>query len=913
VKQLRTKILAGITAGLVVAAGTITVQAASAADNNGNPFQRGPDPTVASLSAPQGGFETESVDVPRGNGFGGGVIYYPKDTSKGKFGAIAFSPGMGTEWRWYAWLGPRLASFGFVVFGTETNTPGDWPGDRATQLLAALDWLTRSSPVKDRVDPNRLAVTGHSAGGAGAQEAALRRPSLKAAIGLAAIGGNLAADKVPTMLIAGQADGAGSPQRNTDAFTTIPGSTPHAYVEIAGAGHGFPAGGSVEMARNMIAWMKLFIDNDTRYAQFLCPDLADKSGISQYLRTCPLTPPGTPANNPAAPNPAAPNPAAPNPAAPNPAPSTDTSRASMSSTGNAGGCRVTYTVAHQWSGGFLGLILISNGGAPMGTWTLSFDFPSSSQRVVQGWGGKLTQRGSTVTVSNASWNGSLAPNTSARIGLVGLRKGDNPVPTNFTLNGASCNGSAPAPGQPSPTSQQSATTTTASAPSPKASTSPVTYPTVAPTTTSAGPGLSVDLGAKTKPATRVGEGFLYGVNQDGTLPSDDYLLPLGITAYRGGGHVSRGWIGDGYRSGSQTKAQVDTVIAQAKRLTRPPYNAQYQVILSDIYGADGGQPGTTRYPCDNGDCSNWITFIDTVVGELEKSGLKFSYDIWNEPDIDIFWKREVNSPQYFQMWDTAVRELRKIVPKAEIVGPSLGFVPQRRPEMWKTWFAHAKTAGTLPDMITSHPLGVVDDPVAVAQALNDDMVAAGITPLPLSANEYQPADRQTAGVTAWYLARFAQSDYVNALRGNWVCCLAPNLTGILTENAGRWTPNGNWWVMRAYADLTGMLVNTSGAVGSTSISAAEDSTKKQAVALIGDSEGRSGTTDVTFRGLASVPWLAGQDSVNVVVQRIPEQAPLAAPQEVLDRKMTITGGTVTVPVTFQAPHDAFAIYLTPAR
>ena len=61
-------------------------------------------------------------------------------------------------------------------------------------------------------------------------------------------------------------------------------------------------------------------------------------------------------------------------------------------------------------------------------------------------------------------------------------------------------------------------------------------------------------------------------------------------------------------------------------------------------------------------------------------------------------------------------------------------------------------------------------------------------------------------MTAWYLARFAQSGYTNAMRGNWVCCLTPNLTGVLTQVNGSWQPNGNWWAMRAYADMTGTLV-----------------------------------------------------------------------------------------------------------
>jgi hypothetical protein len=77
------------------------------------------------------------------------------------------------------------------------------------------------------------------------------------------------------------------------------------------------------------------------------------------------------------------------------------------------------------------------------------------------------------------------------------------------------------------------------------------------------------------------------VSQDGTQPTDQFVAPLGITAFRGGGHASRGWIGDGYTYGSGTRADVNEVIAQAKRLTRSPYHAQYQVILSDQHRRGG--------------------------------------------------------------------------------------------------------------------------------------------------------------------------------------------------------------------------------------------------------------------------------------------------------------------------------------
>ncbi|EFL22191.1 putative ricin-type beta-trefoil lectin domain protein [Streptomyces himastatinicus ATCC 53653] len=424
--------------------------------------------------------------------------------------------------------------------------------------------------------------------------------------------------------------------------------------------------------------------------------------------------------------------------------------------------------------------------------------------------------------------------------------------------------------------------------------------------------LSVNLASTRGPSTGVGEGFLYGISEDGSRPADQFLRPLGINAFRGGGWFSGGWIRDGYQYGSATRADVDSIVAQAKRLTRPPYDAQYQVLVSDIYGANGGQPSNTRYPCDNGDCSNWVSFIDSTVGALRASGLTFSYDIWNEPDISAFWTRGVNSAQYFQMWDTAYREIRRIAPGAQIVGPSFAFTPERNPGQWRTWLAHVKAAGTVPDMIANHNEGDVDDPVTVARALNGALTAAGIGPLPLSSNEYQPADRQTAGVTAWYLARFAQSGYTNAMRGNWVCCVIPNLTGVLTQSGGSWQPTGNWWALRDYADMTGTLVDTSGQVGSTAISAAEDSSAKRAVAVIGDSNGYTGAASVTFDGLSSVPWLANAGGVHVTVHRIPDQAPLSAPQTVYDQNVSTSSGSITVPFTFQGSHDAFAVYLTPA-
>ncbi len=425
--------------------------------------------------------------------------------------------------------------------------------------------------------------------------------------------------------------------------------------------------------------------------------------------------------------------------------------------------------------------------------------------------------------------------------------------------------------------------------------------------------LSVNLGSATGAAASVGEGFLYGMSQDATQPPDQFLLPLGMTALRGGGHAAGGgWIGDGYTYGSSTKADVAEVIAMAKRFSQSPYHAQYQVILSDLYGADGSQPSDTTYPCANGNCANWVTFLDDVVGAVKASGVTVAYDIWNEPDESIFWAPGMNTTQYFEMWNTAVSQLKSLAPGAALLGPSLAADPEQNPGEWQTWLATVKADGTLPSEITNHLEGDGDDPVAVGQAIDGDLAADGISAIPLSANEFLPSDQQTTGQSAWYLARFAQSAYTSAIRGNWQCCLTPNLGGVIVANGnGGWSYTGQWWTFRTYADLTGSLAATSGEAGTTAIAAAEDSTKRRAVAVVGDENGYTGAASVTFSGLSSVPWLANDGNVDVTVYRIPDQSPLNSPQVVLSEIMSTSSGSITVPFTFQAAHDAFAIYLTP--
>jgi hypothetical protein len=427
-----TRALVGIIVlALGILAGAAMTGTANAADN---PFQRGPDPTTTTIAATRGPFATTQTTVAKGNGFGGGVIYYPTDTSQGTFAALAVAPGFGTEWRWYGWLGERLASFGFVVFGIETNTLNDSVDARGTQLLAALDWLQSSnSPVRTRVDANRLAVAGHSAGGGGAFTAALRRPTLLTAIGMApAVPGSLSGIKMPAVLFGGQTDGTVTPSYLANAYATIPSSIERAYIEIANEGHGFPAGGgggnSGVFARTMMLWMKLFMDKDTRYSQFLCPALYSTAGISKYQASCPLDPPGGITPSPSSSTPPVPTTTPPTTTTTPPTTSTTPPTTTTSPPPVSGACQANYRTVGSWPGAYQGEVTVTAGTAAVNGWTVSWP-AGSGPGITQIWSGTLQSGGSAVSVKNAAYNGSLTASASTTFGFIANGAAPNVAPS----------------------------------------------------------------------------------------------------------------------------------------------------------------------------------------------------------------------------------------------------------------------------------------------------------------------------------------------------------------------------------------------------------------------------------------------------------------------------------------------------
>jgi len=103
-----------------------------------------------------------------------------------------------------------------------------------------------------------------------------------------------------------------------------------------------------------------------------------------------------------------------------------------------GTCQVGYTTQSEWAGGFVaGITITDTGTSAISGWTLTFTFPGD-QKITTAWNGTASQSGENVTITNASYNGTIAPGTSTSLGFQGTWNTSDAVPSSFTVNGTAC-------------------------------------------------------------------------------------------------------------------------------------------------------------------------------------------------------------------------------------------------------------------------------------------------------------------------------------------------------------------------------------------------------------------------------------------------------------------------------------------
>jgi triacylglycerol lipase len=252
---------------------------------------------VASLEAAKGPFAIGTATLPSSTDYGNGSkVYYPTDRASGSFGLLVLCPGFVSPAALYTGIAQRIASQGFVVAVVSTKSLLDQPKPRAAQIIAVMNAVlaqnkTQAVAYAGQVDAQRVAFSGHSAGGAGTFYAAATNPQIKALVGLmpGEPGTNFTpftGIRIPTLILTGSIDALANSWANP-YFETLPADVPSAKIELDGIGHlslwtTATQTSQGKIAKYVTAWLKRFVDDDTRYTSFVSTKAADMSAFASH-------------------------------------------------------------------------------------------------------------------------------------------------------------------------------------------------------------------------------------------------------------------------------------------------------------------------------------------------------------------------------------------------------------------------------------------------------------------------------------------------------------------------------------------------------------------------------------------------------------------------------------------------------
>jgi hypothetical protein len=110
----------------------------------------------------------------------------------------------------------------------------------------------------------------------------------------------------------------------------------------------------------------------------------------------------------------------------------------ISSASSGASCHVAYTLNSSWPGGFTAQVVINNTGTTtINGWSLTFTFPGD-EKITSNFNGGFSQTGENATLTNASYNGTIAAGASITDGFQGTWTSSVANPTSFAINGTTC-------------------------------------------------------------------------------------------------------------------------------------------------------------------------------------------------------------------------------------------------------------------------------------------------------------------------------------------------------------------------------------------------------------------------------------------------------------------------------------------
>jgi len=418
--------------------------------------------------------------------------------------------------------------------------------------------------------------------------------------------------------------------------------------------------------------------------------------------------------------------------------------------------------------------------------------------------------------------------------------------------------------------------------------------------------MTIDMGLFGGAPTYRASGFIYGLSQDATRPTQTLLSQINVRVMRAGGSQigcpNGGWVNGGYAARWNF---VKAYYAKARAI-----GSKYSMLISGIWGADG-PCNVPRWPGDGGNWTEYTNFLTQIINDARANGMTgpdVRWDMWNEPNI-FFWGR--SQAQYLEMIRRGTQQVRAAIPGAVIEGPSFAGVPNPSNAWFNTYLDFVRANNVVPNIISWHDLP--GDPATDRTNLNGMLSSRGISITGVSINEYGAfGAEQQPGPSAWYIARLERCNCDGA-RANWgnvgqTPSLYDTLGWLVTANANQ--TMGQWWVYRRYANQTGLRTSITPG-GSHDGTVFQDAAARRSIAVLGSrANGAQGTVAVRYNRMPS--YLLTNGSVNVLVERMPStNAFVSAPTVVSSSRVTVSGGSIVVTINWTNFNDAYAITLTP--
>ena len=396
--------------------------------------------------------------------------------------------------------------------------------------------------------------------------------------------------------------------------------------------------------------------------------------------------------------------------------------------------------------------------------------------------------------------------------------------------------------------------------------------------------VAVDFAVNNGPATHRASGFLHSISTE--QPDDQVVRPLMPRLFR-------------------LHAQEALTPSLYRRLTE--YGAEVQSVMSDSYGYPGP---SGLWPGDEKDWVRWEQLVEDLVRKADSKGLQPHWDIWNEPDHPQFWDR--SSEQFFEAWKRAVRTIRRVNPKAIIVGPSLSKGPSH---YLYGFLLSAHEENVLPDIISWHDMAL-DHPNNVVN-VRQFLAKRGIPDRPISINEFRYSDgTHHPGHLVWWLSHIEEEAPESAAYSCWPDregysnCETDTLDGLLSRDGLR---RAAWFAHKGYAEITGQLVGVISSGFKVAGIAGIDSDLQTGRLILGRREGAVASAEesveVVFRNLDRLSPSLKERAVFVRAERISDSGMLDGPYVTIAAVYPVVNNEVRVRLPDFGAGDAYMVVL----